>query len=78
MQVEGEEVLTDDVPDPVRVLGTYGVGPLALDEAVALAAGHRPCFRCRREAAEAFRAAWMAAVGKEASSAAAMDMVLHR
>ena len=22
-----------------------------LDEAVALAAGHRPCFRCRREAA---------------------------
>jgi hypothetical protein len=30
-----------------------------LDEAVALAAGHRPCFRCRREAAEAFRAAWM-------------------
>jgi hypothetical protein len=31
-----------------------------LDEAVALAAGHRPCFRCRREAAEAFRAAWVA------------------
>jgi hypothetical protein len=49
-----------------------------LDEAVALAAGHRPCFRCRREAAEAFRTAWMAAVGKDASSAAAMDAVLHR
>jgi hypothetical protein len=49
-----------------------------LDEAVALAAGHRPCFRCRREAAEAFRAAWVAAMGKEESSAAAMDMVLHR
>jgi hypothetical protein len=49
-----------------------------LDEAVALAAGHRPCFRCRREAAEAFRAAWRAAAGKEGSSAAAMDMVLHR
>jgi hypothetical protein len=46
-----------------------------LDEVVALAAG--PCFRCRREAAEAFRAAWMAAVGTEASSAAAMDAVLH-
>jgi len=29
-----------------------------LDEAVALAAGHRPCFFCRREAAEAFRNAW--------------------
>src|SRR6202043_879960 len=26
-----------------------------LDEAVALAAGHRPCFMCRRKAAEAFR-----------------------
>jgi len=49
-----------------------------LDEAVALAAGHRPCFRCRREAAEAFRAAWMAAVRKEESFAAAIDMVLHR
>src|ERR1700722_11047961 len=29
-----------------------------LDEAVALAAGHRPCFYCRRKDAEAFRAAW--------------------
>ena len=29
-----------------------------LDEATALAAGHRPCFYCRRQAAEAFRAAW--------------------
>jgi hypothetical protein len=29
-----------------------------LDEAVALAAGHRPCFFCRRAAAEAFRTAW--------------------
>ena len=29
-----------------------------LDEAVALAAGHRPCFLCRRKAAESFRAAW--------------------
>ena len=29
-----------------------------MDEATALAAGHRPCFFCRREDAEAFRAAW--------------------
>ena len=29
-----------------------------LDEAIALAAGHRPCFFCRRDAAEAFRDAW--------------------
>jgi hypothetical protein len=48
-----------------------------LDEAVALAAGHRPCFLCRREAAGAFRAAWAAATGRAAPSAAAMDAVLH-
>ena len=48
-----------------------------LDEAVALAAGHRPCFVCRREAAFAFRLAW-AATGKESPSASAMDAVLHR
>lgn len=29
-----------------------------LDEAVALAAGHRPCATCRRAAYDAFRAAW--------------------
>jgi hypothetical protein len=34
-----------------------------LDEAVALSAGHRPCFRCRRQAAELYRAAWAAAKG---------------
>src|ERR1700687_3279595 len=37
-----------------------------LDEAIALAAGHRPCFLCRRQAAEAFRAAWARARGGEA------------
>lgn len=31
-----------------------------LDEATALAAGHRPCYECRREAAVAFRQAWLA------------------
>jgi hypothetical protein len=49
-----------------------------LDEATALAAGHRPCFFCRREAAEAFRAAWAAGNGGEQVHAAAMDEVLHR
>src|SRR6266853_40429 len=44
-----------------------------LDEAVALAAGHRPCFFCRREAARAFRAAWGAAMGTEEPSAANID-----
>jgi hypothetical protein len=32
-----------------------------LDEATALSAGHRPCFYCRRERAQAFRRAWVAA-----------------
>lgn len=30
-----------------------------LDEATAFAAGHRPCFECRREAAVRFRSAWV-------------------
>jgi hypothetical protein len=29
-----------------------------LDEATALAAGHRPCFECRRKSFEAFATAW--------------------
>jgi hypothetical protein len=48
-----------------------------LDEATALAAGHRPCFLCRREAANAFREAW--AIGNRIAAPAAheMDVVLH-
>ncbi len=49
-----------------------------LDEAVALAAGHRPCFACRRESAEAFRAAWSEAHRSNKPSAPAIDAVLHR
>ncbi len=30
-----------------------------LDEATALAAGHRPCFECRREDANRFKATWL-------------------
>jgi hypothetical protein len=30
-----------------------------LDEATAFAAGHRPCFECRREDANKFKAAWL-------------------
>jgi hypothetical protein len=49
-----------------------------LDEATALAAGHRPCFFCRREDAKRFRAAWEQ--GNDATSvrAAEIDAVLHR
>jgi hypothetical protein len=49
-----------------------------LDEAVALAAGHRPCFVCRREAAERFRDSWAAAKGGPRPSAKAIDSVLHQ
>lgn len=49
-----------------------------LDEAVALAAGHRPCFLCRRGAAEQFRDCWSTATGGQSPSAAEIDIVLHR
>ena len=48
-----------------------------LDEATALAAGHRPCFTCRRADAEAFRAAWTAGNGGVRPRAPEMDAVLH-
>lgn len=53
-----------------------------LDEATALAAGHRPCFECRRRAYNAFVGAW--AVGNEIDvtdgrpTAASIDERLHQ
>ena len=47
-----------------------------LDEAVALAAGHRPCAECRRDDYVRFRAAWAERVASD-TSADAMDLVLH-
>jgi hypothetical protein len=48
------------------------------DEAVALAAGHRPCALCRRADYGAFREAWAAGRGEgTVPSAAAMDRQLH-
>ncbi|MCK1359341.1 hypothetical protein [Bradyrhizobium sp. 199] len=49
-----------------------------LDEATAFAAGHRPCFFCRRDDAKRFRAAWEAGNGASGVSAKTMDAVLHR
>lgn len=49
-----------------------------LDEATAFAAGHRPCFFCRRDDAKRFRAAWEKGHGVSGISAKAMDAVLHR
>ena len=48
-----------------------------LDEATAFAAGHRPCFFCRRDDAKRFRAAWEAGNGARNVSAKAMDAQLH-
>ncbi|WP_426442002.1 hypothetical protein [Bradyrhizobium genosp. P] len=48
-----------------------------LDEATAFAAGHRPCFYCRRDDAKRFRAAWEEGNGVSGLSAKAMDAVLH-
>lgn len=48
-----------------------------LDEAVALAAGHRPCALCRRPAFRAFQAAWVAGTGLP-DNAPAIDRTLHQ
>jgi hypothetical protein len=48
-----------------------------LDEAIALAAGHRPCFFCRRADAEMFRGAWAVGRGVGVPLAPEMDAVLH-
>jgi hypothetical protein len=48
-----------------------------LDEATALAAGHRPCFYCRRDDANAFRAAWEEGNGVRSVKASEIDAVLH-
>src|SRR5262245_2641385 len=45
-----------------------------VDEATGLAAGHRPCFECRRKAFESFAAAWP---GRDRPTAAAIDEKLH-
>lgn len=52
-----------------------------LDEATALAAGHRPCAECRRERFNAFRTAWRSAhpgtVGSSLPTADEIDSRLH-
>src|SRR5580765_2564976 len=49
-----------------------------LDEVTAFAAGHRPCFECRRKEAEAFAGAWQQVFKLLARPRAGeMDLVLH-
>jgi hypothetical protein len=49
-----------------------------LDEATAFAAGHRPCFYCRRDDANRFRATWEDGNGRRDLLAPDIDAVLHR
>jgi hypothetical protein len=49
-----------------------------LDEAVALAAGHRPCAECRNRAYRRYRALWAETHGGAAVYAKDMDAQLHR
>lgn len=49
-----------------------------LDEATALAAGHRPCFECQRAAYKAYGAAWTAVHSHMAPKAGDIDKVLHQ
>jgi hypothetical protein len=61
-----------------NVWGRFYTELFFLDEPTALAAGHRPCFECRRKDAEAFAEAWRKA--KRLCTrpyADAMDTVLH-
>lgn len=48
-----------------------------LDEATALAAGHRPCFRCRRDDASKFFDAWTRAHSLTATDRDTLDNTLH-
>lgn len=48
------------------------------DEATSLSAGHRPCFYCRRDDANRFRAAWEQGNGAANLHAPDIDAVLHR
>ena len=57
------------------VWGRYYTELFFLDEVTAFAAGHRPCFECRRKDAEQF--ATLFAGKSQRASAAAMDKVLH-
>ncbi|MBN9007808.1 MAG: hypothetical protein J0H40_20620 [Rhizobiales bacterium] len=60
------------------VMGTQSWTELFfLDEATAFAAGHRPCFYCRRDDANAFRAAWARGNRTGALRAPEIDAALH-
>jgi hypothetical protein len=61
------------------VWGRFYTELFFLDEPTALAAGHRPCFECRRRDADSFAEFWRIAHHlRRRPRAAQMDQVLHR
>jgi hypothetical protein len=61
------------------VWGRFYTELFFLDEPTAFAAGHRPCFECRRKAAETFAEKWRETRRLRAQPRAGeMDEVLHR
>jgi hypothetical protein len=60
------------------VWGRFYTELFFLDEPTAFAAGHRPCFECRRQEAQAFAECWQRAARLKAPPRAPeMDVVLH-
>jgi hypothetical protein len=59
------------------VWGRYYTELFFLDEATALAAGHRPCFECRRRDAQSFAEKWAQAKSGGIPKAPEMDVVLQ-
>ena len=62
---------------PVMAPGRY-TELFFLDEATALAAGHRPCYECRRADFLRFQAGWKHAFPDTDASAPVIDRALHR
>jgi hypothetical protein len=61
-----------------QVMGDSYTEIFFLDEATALAAGHRPCFECRRKNAKAFAAGWALSQRlNKPPRAPEMDATLH-
>lgn len=66
---------------PIMALGKY-TELFFLDEATALAAGHRPCGECRREDYKRFKALWLQAngslLGEAPPTIANIDRIIHQ
>lgn len=70
--------VTVDTGDPVVFDAPGRYTPLFfLDEAVALAAGHRPCGRCRAEALKLFRSCWKRAYGIDQRTTVSIEAIDH-